>query len=77
MVALFSVEFPQWVMPRIVRSVFVRSKWAGLGAQKGTPSAPQPMSSACQHFLIISYKIPSREKVLKRPRIVAVTEEGG
>ena len=57
---------------RIVRSVFVRSKWAGLGAQKGTPSAPQPMSCACQRFPLndISYEFPSREKVLKRPSIV-------
>ena len=58
-------------------SVSVRSKWAGLGVEKGTPSAPQPMSSVCQRFPIISYEVPSREeKVLRRPRIVAVTEEG-
>ena len=65
-----------WVIPRIVRSISVRSTWAGLVAQKGTPSAPQPMSSACQHFPIISYEIPLKEKVLRRPNIVAVTEEG-
>ena len=60
-----------WAISRIVRSVSVRWKWAG------TPSAPQPMSSACQCFPIISPEIPSREKVLMRPSIVAVTEEGG
>ena len=69
--------FHKWFIPRIVRSVCVRSKWAGLGAQKGTPSAPQPMSSECQRFPIISYEIPSREKVLRRPCIVAVTKEWG
>ena len=63
--------------PRIVRSVLVRSKWAGLGAQKKIPCAPQAMSSACQRFPIISYEVPSREKVLRRPSLVAVTEEGG
>ena len=62
---------------RIVRSGFVRSKWVGLGAQKGIPSAPQPLSSACQCFPIISYEIPSREKVLRRPSVLAVTQEGG
>ena len=59
-----------------MRSVSVRSKWAGLGAHRGTPSAPQPMSSACQRFPITSCEIPSTEKVLRRPNIVAVTEEG-
>ena len=34
------------------------------------------MSSACQRFSIISYEMSSREKVLRRPNIVAVTEEG-
>ena len=65
-----------WVIPRIVRSVSVLSKSVGLGAQKGTPSAPQPMSSACQFFPIVSYEIPSTERVLRRPDIVAVTKEG-
>ena len=65
-----------WVIPRIVLPISVRSKWAGLGAQKGTPSAPQPMSSACQRFPIISYDIPSREKVPRRNSIVAIKEEG-
>ena len=60
---------------RIVRSLSVRSKWAGLGAQKGTPSAPQPMSNVCHRFPIISYEILLR-KVLRRPSLVAVTEEG-
>ena len=62
-----------WVIRRIVRSVSVRAKWAGLGAQKETPSAPQPMSSVCQRFPIISSEISSREKALRGP----VTEEGG
>ena len=64
-------------MPRVVLSVSVRSKWAGLGAQKGTPSAPEPLSNVCQRFPIISYDIPSREKVLRRPSIFAVIEKGG
>ena len=66
----------RWVVPRIVRSVSVRSKWAGLGAQKGTFSAPQPMSSACQRFPIISYEILSGGKKLRRPNMVAITKEG-
>ena len=59
--------------------VSVCSTWVGLGAQKKAPAAPQPMSSVCQRFPIISifYEIPSRDKVLRRPNIVAVTEEGG
>ena len=62
-----------WVMARIVRSVSMRSKWAGVGAQKETPSASQLMSSVCQRFPMISYEIPSREKALRDP----VTEKGG
>ena len=50
------------VIPRIVRAVSVRSKRAGLGAEKGTPSAPRPMFSVCQRFPIISYEIPSGER---------------
>ena len=37
-------------------------KWAGLGAHKGTPAAPQPMSNVCQRFPTISYEIPSDKR---------------
>ena len=48
----------------------MRSKWAGLGAEEGIPSAPQPMSSVCQNFALISYagwKFRPRNKILNTP----------
>ena len=49
----------------------------GSGSSEGDPSARQLMSSVCQRFSTISTEIPSRENVLRRPSIVAITEEGG
>ena len=52
-----SLRCPTWVIPRIVRS-----KWAGLGAQRETPAAPQTMSNVCQHCPIVSYEVPSGKR---------------
>ena len=51
-----------WVIPKTVRSVSVRSKWAGLGAQEGIPSAPQPIANVCQRFPSISYDNPAKKR---------------
>ena len=34
------------------------------------------MPSVCQRFPILSYEAPSRQKVLRMPSIVAITEGG-
>ena len=44
-----------WVIPKTVRSLSVRSTWAGLGAQEGTPSPPP---TRAQSMLAFPHRYP-------------------